>query len=306
MSLTIQSGMHPDAESLSAFAEQALIGAERDQILAHMASCSRCREVVFLAQRAMDAEQSISVSIAPVEEEKKSRGWFAGWRLAWVPAAALAGFVGFAVVQHMRYSVQDQQIARMEKKADSISGAIAGKAVNGPAMQQSPKRDESQGISANREGAIPNKQENARVLDKKKAVAAKDLAMPTADAMGASAGNGGTVNGPFESRAKSSPIGGPMAQNQVQQQNYAQQNALVQAQSAAVDATSKKPHAPVVPSSLAAGAVSESVEVQPTFESAPAATRQMTTPAITEGSLEGGGQKNEKTEKRKRHATQRA
>ena len=39
--------MHPDAESLNAFAEQALGEQEREQIVAHLAECGRCREVVF-------------------------------------------------------------------------------------------------------------------------------------------------------------------------------------------------------------------------------------------------------------------
>ncbi len=60
MNPTAQSGMHPDAESLTAFAEQLLPAAERDQILMHMATCRRCREVVFLAQHARRSERSTS------------------------------------------------------------------------------------------------------------------------------------------------------------------------------------------------------------------------------------------------------
>ena len=50
MSATSQHGFHPDAESLSAFAEQALEGRERGEVLNHLAVCGRCRHVVALAR----------------------------------------------------------------------------------------------------------------------------------------------------------------------------------------------------------------------------------------------------------------
>jgi len=41
---------HPDAEMLAAFAENALGGPERQQTLAHLAECTDCREILYLAQ----------------------------------------------------------------------------------------------------------------------------------------------------------------------------------------------------------------------------------------------------------------
>jgi hypothetical protein len=124
---------------------------------------------------------------------------------------------------------------------------------------------------------------------------AEDRPLQAADAMGGSADSGAKVSGAFESRAKSSPIGGPMAQNQMQQ-NYAQQNALVQSPSAALDAASNKPNASSAPSSLArAGTVAESVEVQPESQAARADSRQLPLPSpMAAQSLEVG----EKKEKR--------
>jgi hypothetical protein len=40
---------HPDADLLTAFAEQSLAGQERDQVLHHLARCGDCREAVALA-----------------------------------------------------------------------------------------------------------------------------------------------------------------------------------------------------------------------------------------------------------------
>lgn len=43
---------HPDADLLAAFAEKRLLGHEREELLAHLAECADCREVVALASRA--------------------------------------------------------------------------------------------------------------------------------------------------------------------------------------------------------------------------------------------------------------
>jgi hypothetical protein len=43
-------GPHPEADTLAAFAENALGRPERQQTLAHLAECSDCREILYLAQ----------------------------------------------------------------------------------------------------------------------------------------------------------------------------------------------------------------------------------------------------------------
>ncbi len=42
-------GPHPDAEVLSAFAENALPASERETVLQHLSTCSDCRDIIFLA-----------------------------------------------------------------------------------------------------------------------------------------------------------------------------------------------------------------------------------------------------------------
>ena len=46
---------HPDADLLTAFAEQALLVSERDAILEHLSLCGDCREIISLALPATDA-----------------------------------------------------------------------------------------------------------------------------------------------------------------------------------------------------------------------------------------------------------
>jgi hypothetical protein len=89
MTATSQHGFHPDAESLSAFSEQALQERERADVLAHLAVCGRCRQVVALARKAADAE-----AVAPVAPRKTvaPNAWWKQWRLVWIPAAVAVAF----------------------------------------------------------------------------------------------------------------------------------------------------------------------------------------------------------------------
>jgi hypothetical protein len=57
---------HPEADLLTAFAEQALSATERGNVLQHLALCEDCRDVVALALPAMD------VTVTPVESESKA------------------------------------------------------------------------------------------------------------------------------------------------------------------------------------------------------------------------------------------
>jgi hypothetical protein len=83
--------VHPDADQLTAFAEQALPLHERQETLAHLAGCAGCREIVFLAQQAAEDE---AVAAVPVQVR---RPWFAGWNLVWPALIAVAGMVAFSV-----------------------------------------------------------------------------------------------------------------------------------------------------------------------------------------------------------------
>lgn len=94
MNSTSQLDPHPDAERLNAFVEQALGAAEREQVLSHLAGCSRCREVVFLVQAVVEVE---SPSMVAASSAAVDRPWFANWRWALVPAAALVAVVALAV-----------------------------------------------------------------------------------------------------------------------------------------------------------------------------------------------------------------
>ena len=106
MNSNLQLDLHPDADSLNAFAEQALGVAEREQILAHMTRCSRCRQVIYLAQKAAEAEALEAPSAMP------SGRWYKSWRFAWVPAAALAAALALVVTFYPRHTAPAPEIAK--------------------------------------------------------------------------------------------------------------------------------------------------------------------------------------------------
>lgn len=92
---------HPDADLLTAFAEQALSATEREGVLEHLALCGDCREVVAVALPAADlVDAPVTAETAAVRETsiaaKAQRTWltvFAWPSLRW---AALAAGVALA------------------------------------------------------------------------------------------------------------------------------------------------------------------------------------------------------------------
>ena len=79
MNSMAQPDFHPDADVLNAFVEHALPEAERLRVVAHMADCSHCREVVFLARAAAGGENLPS----PALEREPRQGWFAAAMARW-------------------------------------------------------------------------------------------------------------------------------------------------------------------------------------------------------------------------------
>ncbi len=83
-------GDHPDADLLTAFAEQALPEQERSHVLLHVSRCADCREVLALAVPPVKA--------ADLLDTARPAPWFQ-WRvLRWGAAAACVVIVGSAVL----------------------------------------------------------------------------------------------------------------------------------------------------------------------------------------------------------------
>jgi len=121
-----QSQVHPDAESLNAFIEQALPQPERAQILEHMAACRQCRQVVFLAQQAATAADAP----ATIRPDAWYRNWHLNWRLAWAPELAAFALIVILVIAH--YARQRPNPAEMAR----VTPPPAPVVLPAPAAQQ--------------------------------------------------------------------------------------------------------------------------------------------------------------------------
>ena len=93
MSEHLHPGLHPDPDSLSAFIEGVLPEHERLQCMAHLAECSRCREVVFLAQEPPPVPAAANPAPA-------SQRWFAPVPVLAAAAVACVAVVAVALYLH--------------------------------------------------------------------------------------------------------------------------------------------------------------------------------------------------------------
>jgi hypothetical protein len=230
MNPTIQPGMHPDADSLTAFAEELLPVQEREQIVAHMATCGRCREVVFLARQAADEDRAVVPASAV--EKKLRASWSGGWRWAWVPVGALATVIGIAVVSHFRRAETEKQMAlnesAMRVTPEQTASSPAPAANESRAVEKAEPSQKTLGKPIERRKDAPRDAEENKALLREGSGLGKG-APPIVLSPGIAAGS---VHGAFAARAKSSPYGGPMANDQLQQQNTAQQQNALQQQNA--------------------------------------------------------------------------
>ncbi len=115
MSDTLQLGQHPDADQLSAFAEQALPAHERERTLAHLANCAACREIVALSLPPLEASP---IAVPGPVLSPGFGGWFSGWRLVWLAAPALAALLLLTIYLH-RIPASDRRPAEQADLAVS-------------------------------------------------------------------------------------------------------------------------------------------------------------------------------------------
>ena len=108
---------HPDADLLTAFAEHSLAGAERDDLVEHLARCGDCREVVSLTL-------APQLDVQPASHS--SENWF-GWPFlrgsAWHWTAVAAGLVLIASIGVMQF--RRQQGSELASNVSQAQPAIA-------------------------------------------------------------------------------------------------------------------------------------------------------------------------------------
>lgn len=116
-----ENAAHLDADSLSAFAENALPDTTRARFTAHLADCSDCRQILVNFASIQEAEESEIVetkALSPAQPtwSERFRRWFALPNLGYAAAALTVLFVGvFAFVAlQSRQEKQAPQVAQIE------------------------------------------------------------------------------------------------------------------------------------------------------------------------------------------------
>jgi len=111
---SVPGGAHPDADVLTAFAEQALSGAEREGVVRHLARCVDCREVVALSIPPMAAAAQPRAAREGVAAAGTTGmglwSWFAWPNLRW--AAMAAAVVVFVAVLTLRPEKQHKSMVQ--------------------------------------------------------------------------------------------------------------------------------------------------------------------------------------------------
>lgn len=139
---------HPDADLLTAFTEHSLTPREREQVLAHLASCADCREVVAVAG---------SPLVEPVPEPVRKRAFWEIPVFRWGAVAATT----VVVVAAVSLGVHERSESPMQKMISETP----------PTMQSAENKVVAEPSAANEKSSV------AGVLEKpefpKKEVAAK-------------------------------------------------------------------------------------------------------------------------------------
>jgi Carboxypeptidase regulatory-like domain/Putative zinc-finger len=145
----LQPGAHPDADQLSLFAEGAATPREREQMLAHLAGCAECRQVMFLMQRAEEQDAA-----APAEVSRERR-----WQRLLLPAglagAALA--CGLTVVlAHVRLESHAHEAMRQIASEQKPEAGLNGNAVVSPGKTKQARQPRTLQGQAQVSSFVPN------------------------------------------------------------------------------------------------------------------------------------------------------
>ena len=105
---TEAAGTHPDADLLTAFAEQSLIESERARVMEHLARCSDCREVIAFA---LPATETVAVTAS---RNPTRIAWLSRPVLRW--SIAIAGIIAIASIGIVQY--------RQRQKSDTLVSSL--------------------------------------------------------------------------------------------------------------------------------------------------------------------------------------
>ena len=199
---------HPNADVLTAFAEQSLPDRERAGVLDHLARCGDCRDIVALA---LPATEPVQTTVRPA-----SGGWLTWPTLRWGFVAA--GVVAIAAFGLLEYQ---QRPATMAAKQRSQSVEVAA---------NEPKKSTPFAPISPTQGKAKLESPSAPAFDSFDAPSPADSGKKTGARADAALARAVPWAGPFHGNASNSlRHGGPSAANQWPQQNMIQNQAVAPA-----------------------------------------------------------------------------
>src|SRR5581483_201377 len=139
----------PDADILTAYAEQLLPAGERKQITQHLAACSFCREVVYLSLPTVPELTAVHTLPGP------SRFWKFGFRWAGAVAVLAIAAVWFIPTLPHKQLVQGTAVTPQGSTAPVTQSSVSKTLDATPAADQSrdlptvPSNTRSESLSAN-------------------------------------------------------------------------------------------------------------------------------------------------------------
>lgn len=136
---------HPDADIITAYIEQSLPTAERQTVVAHLAMCEPCREIVVLSQPEL-AEAAVQTVLQPAP--------VSGWRRLFTPAFGIASavaamaIIAVAMLQ-LPHSANQQSASNQQAKVT----APAAQPVNQPEQPKAADQNSTPQIAERKEEA---------------------------------------------------------------------------------------------------------------------------------------------------------
>jgi hypothetical protein len=121
---------HPDADLLTAFAEQSLAGDERARVTEHLTRCGDCRDVVAIALPATEIETERESVALPISVSTAGIGWLRWPTLRW--GALAAGILVVTSLGVLEYSHRSEKSVASNRPQDAVVASSGSRQAPSP------------------------------------------------------------------------------------------------------------------------------------------------------------------------------
>jgi len=161
--------VHPDADLLTAFAENSLIERERLPVLEHLSSCADCREVVTLAQPELVMEQVAAAAAMAASPAPSRPRWSSRLIFSWGAVAACV-VIGVVLLHYQTREKKFAQIATKENGTEVNAGQTSNRMESpAKAKAQTAAPAAQNELTAKLEAPVPVESKSARRTDEARA-----------------------------------------------------------------------------------------------------------------------------------------